>query len=159
MRHGLTLSSTMWRTHSCVPCRDSSRHLFRRMRIQVKRRESLDAARTSASHECVRHVFELALRKRSELRNSLGGTACSQVILSRDRRERSLCARLRVLARRCLGQHLLDFRLILLQQMFARGFEAHYQYRLCVGGAQKSPSFRENYADAINIDGLVRSFE
>ena len=64
-----------------------------------------------------------------------------------------------MLARHCLRQNLLDLRLVFLQQMSARGFEAHYQYRLCVGSAQKSPSLRENHADAIDIDGLVRSFK
>ncbi len=37
-----------WRTHSCVPYRDSSRYLSSVMHHTTKRRESLDAARTSA---------------------------------------------------------------------------------------------------------------
>src|SRR5258708_5104034 len=38
-----------WRTHSCVPCRDSSRHLPRKLfKLQASVETSLDAARTSA---------------------------------------------------------------------------------------------------------------
>jgi catechol 2,3-dioxygenase-like lactoylglutathione lyase family enzyme len=42
-----SFATRMWRTHSCVPCRDSSRHLGRAQQFSG-RRESLDAARTSA---------------------------------------------------------------------------------------------------------------
>src|SRR5437773_2303179 len=38
----------LWRTHSCVPCRDSSRHLFLVARLCTSVEKSLDTERTSA---------------------------------------------------------------------------------------------------------------
>src|SRR5258708_7820692 len=48
-----------WRTHECVPCRDLSRHLLCVENFRSKRRESLDAARTSA---CGTLAFEWVVR-------------------------------------------------------------------------------------------------
>src|SRR5258708_32693687 len=49
-----------WRTHSCVPHRDSSRCLSSVMHHTSKRRESLDAARTSDVVEKVPEQFSWA---------------------------------------------------------------------------------------------------
>jgi hypothetical protein len=63
--YGCPGDSVMWRTHSCVPCRQSCRHLFRFHGRSVE--TSLDAARTSARATVV-----------SQLTESLGQlTSCS----------------------------------------------------------------------------------
>ena len=54
-------------------------------------------------------------------------------------------------------EDLFYFGLILLQQMLVGGFEAHHQDRLRVGGAQQSPAFRKDHADAVDVHGLVRA--
>jgi len=51
--------SPMWRAHSCVPRRDSSRRslvIYTTSEASVE--TNLDAARTSATHECARHNIE-----------------------------------------------------------------------------------------------------
>jgi hypothetical protein len=50
--HAKTFSTTivmLWRTHSCVPCRDSSRHIFA---DQTSTRVSMQHAGVRAPHVC-----------------------------------------------------------------------------------------------------------
>jgi hypothetical protein len=59
----LEVLSKMWRAHSCVPCRDSSRHLVCGL-ISKRRDES-----RRGTHECARHIQQRSWYSTNEEKN------------------------------------------------------------------------------------------